>query len=285
MTQPKEPETKLIPRTKAAAMVGVSVRTFRRKYEREFPPASIDERGKALFDPRVIEEIVHEERPPLTSDQLALENIRSSGAIAAESLEIAVDAMSKLDERSSKLFDALIKENARLTKDNESLVLAMAAMRDEHRVYLDAQAERERADKTADLELARRTELQKHGLSALKYLAPAAAALLARKMGADAGPATRDAISALAEKLSDDKRQRLMAAVASSGALEPEEMLAVGLLFQDAGKSAVAPKPGAAKPGAGSPEEMVARLGELTSEMEALNARLEAAASKKENPS
>lgn len=228
----------LITRGEAAKRLGISITTFRRKFEGDLAikPEVVDPTtGKALFKPEVIEEIVEENYPALTPEQMAANNLREMGSIAVDGLHAGIDAVVKTADVQQKSRDALEREVTRLTARVIQLEESSDKLRRENQLMLDEAHKKAREDRVAELELRQKEETHKHAMTALHHMVPAGMALFGKIMGlpplAMAG-ASQDALSKVFGGMGKERVAALSSEIMSSQSLTMEEKFSLAAAIE-----------------------------------------------------
>ena len=165
MVAPKDPldEKHAVTRPKAAKLLGVTVTTFRRKYEPELKQIGQTEKGFPLFPRDAIQEIIQEEHPPETPEESAVGLIKSIGSSmsdiagsSADAFSGVLDALDKNHRRVDSMVDKLMTYAEGQAKEVEKLREETAAMRAERSKEQDELAKRNREDREFEAQLRRR---------------------------------------------------------------------------------------------------------------------------------
>jgi hypothetical protein len=283
----------MLTRGKAAKRLGVSIATFRRRYEKELPAPNVIQqhagREVPLWKPEVIEEVIREEHPPLTPEEQQSANLLAIGEAAGGAIESAVEAVERTGEVQRKATEAVLRENERLTKRVEVLENENAAHRKSQQEFLDREYARLREDREGEMRLRMREEWHKTGVKTLGHLAPAGMAVFAKHFGVELPAATREAFTTVFAGMEPERMAILQAEVANSRALSMEEKMSLALALQSTktGDAATTPQlPAPAKPTTLAQREadIKARFESLSAEAAALADEQEKAASNGATP-
>jgi hypothetical protein len=267
----------MLSRARAAERLGVSIHTFRRRIEKELPPAMAHpDRGHPLWDPEVIEEYRREEQPPLSPEEQAAANIRAFGEVAEESLRAGVDALVKTGEIQQAALGALKEENEELRKDRARLSDELAGMRKQHQEWLDELYRRNREDKEGDLRLRQREEWHRQGVRTLGHLAPAGLALVGKAIGFELPAAASDAVTSIFAGMPKERFDVLRAEIAESKALTAEEKISLSMAVQ--ATTTTTPNGGASS----APRSLAEREADIKARFEAIAAEAAALADERE---
>jgi hypothetical protein len=165
MVAPKDPtdEKHAVTRPKAAKLLGVTVTTFRRKYEPELRQVGTTEKGFPLFPRDAIQEIIQEEHPPETPEESAVGLIKSIGASmsdvagsSADAFGTVLDALDKNGKRVDSMMDRLMTYAEGQAREVEKLRDETAAMRAERTKEQDELAKRNREDREFEATIRRK---------------------------------------------------------------------------------------------------------------------------------
>jgi hypothetical protein len=168
MPAPKDPtdEKHAVTRPRAAKLLGVTVTTFRRKYEPELRQVGTTDKGYPLFPRDAIQEIIQEEHPPETPEESAVGLIKSIGSSmsdvagsSAEAFGMVLDAVDKNSKRVDSVIDKLMTYAEGQAREVEKLREETALMRAERWKEQDELAKRNREDKEFEASLRRKEKV------------------------------------------------------------------------------------------------------------------------------